>query len=326
MTRPSSTDARLWAITAYFNPCGYHRRAANYHVFRERLRVPLVTVELAFGDAPFALGASDADILIQVRGRDVMWQKERLLNLGLEALPAACAYVAWLDCDVVFADDDWAAGAMAALERTPVIQPFETAHEFGPDADPAVLDVEQAYLSVHSLAHALATGRATADVIGRPDSRLKGIANGLAWAARRELIDEHHLYDACIVGGGDGAIAGGVHGNFGDIEAFLLFNPQRRAHYRRWAEPFYGAVQGRLGVSAGAVFHLWHGAIADRRYGERRAQFATYDFDPFEDIALAEGGAWQWHSHKPAMHRFVRDYFVSRCEDGPAAAGPRPAP
>jgi hypothetical protein len=39
----------LWAITSYFNPMKYQRRRANYRLFRERLGVPLVTVELAYG-------------------------------------------------------------------------------------------------------------------------------------------------------------------------------------------------------------------------------------------------------------------------------------
>ena len=49
----------------------------------------------------FDLSEGDADILIQLRGRDVMWQKERLLNLALRALPDECRKVVWVDCDVI---------------------------------------------------------------------------------------------------------------------------------------------------------------------------------------------------------------------------------
>jgi hypothetical protein len=72
----------LWAITSYFNPMSYQRRRANYRLFRERLNVPLVTVELAYG-RDFELSDGDADILVQLRARDILWQKERLLNLAL---------------------------------------------------------------------------------------------------------------------------------------------------------------------------------------------------------------------------------------------------
>ena len=83
----------VWAITCYFNPVGYRSRLANYRVFRRHLSVPLVTVELAY-DAEFHLDRDDAEIMIQVRGGDVLWQKERLLNIALAALPRACRTVA----------------------------------------------------------------------------------------------------------------------------------------------------------------------------------------------------------------------------------------
>jgi hypothetical protein len=102
----------LWAVTSYFNPVGYRRRRENYRTFRERLAAPLATVELSF-NGRFELEPQDAEILIQIRGRDVMWQKERLLNVAVKALPACCTQVAILDCDVVFLRPDW----MEALSR-----------------------------------------------------------------------------------------------------------------------------------------------------------------------------------------------------------------
>ena len=76
----------LWAITSYFNPAGYNTRLANYRAFRARLKVPLVTVEASF-DGRVQLRAGDAEILVQRTARDVLWQKERLLNVALGFLP-----------------------------------------------------------------------------------------------------------------------------------------------------------------------------------------------------------------------------------------------
>src|SRR5262245_2641530 len=95
------TTSDLWAITCYFNSSGYKSRLENYRRFRQRLTVPLVTVELSFG-SEFVLKPNDADILIQLIGGDVLWQKERLLNLALGSVPEACDKIAWLDCDVFF--------------------------------------------------------------------------------------------------------------------------------------------------------------------------------------------------------------------------------
>src|SRR5215204_6644330 len=103
--RESSADNHpaqpLWAITSYFNPMRYGRRLANYRLFREHLKVPLLTVELSFGAEDFELREGEADILVQLRGQDILWQKERLLNVALGELPSGCTKVVWLDCDVV---------------------------------------------------------------------------------------------------------------------------------------------------------------------------------------------------------------------------------
>ena len=114
----------LWAITSFFNPLGYRRRRENYQVFRRHLNLPLVAVELAYRE--FELQATDAEILVQLRGRDVMWQKERLLNVALQHLPPECTAVAWLDADVILDHPNWPAETCQILDRYPLVQLFES--------------------------------------------------------------------------------------------------------------------------------------------------------------------------------------------------------
>jgi len=94
----------VWAITTYFDPLSSGNRLKGYREFRRSLGVPLITVELSYREG-FDLGPGDADHLIQLRGGSVPWQKERLLNNALRALPAYCDSVAWIDCDLVFTRD-----------------------------------------------------------------------------------------------------------------------------------------------------------------------------------------------------------------------------
>jgi hypothetical protein len=81
-------------------------------------------VELAF-DGVFELCHEDAEILVQIHGRDVMWQKERLLNLAIERVPKSCDKIAWLDCDVVFGNEDWAEQASRSLDTSALIHLFQ---------------------------------------------------------------------------------------------------------------------------------------------------------------------------------------------------------
>jgi hypothetical protein len=117
----------LWAITAYFNPARYQNRRKNYRLFHQRLAVPLAAVELSF-DGQFELDPDDAELLIQIDGGDVMWQKERLLNIALESLPRECEFVVWLDCDIVFQRQDWPEQVCRQLERVPLLQPYSLVH------------------------------------------------------------------------------------------------------------------------------------------------------------------------------------------------------
>ena len=311
-----SPPGDLWGITAYFNPAGYRRRLRNYRVFRRRLAVPLVAVELSF-DGRFELGAGDADVLVQLHGGDVMWQKERLLNLALPHLPRACDAVAWLDGDVVFDRRDWAADARRALEHLTLVQLFERRYDLPPDAHLETLPSGDTEPTAFSIVDRLTTGHLGEEGLrGNELVRRYRSCTGLAWATRREVLATHGLYDATIVGSGDKAITFAALGRPDAATVALEMNARRAEHYRAWSAPFGAAVQRRVGHIPGRIYHLWHGDLADRGYTHRHGLLD--DFDPFTDIALDAQGAWRWSSKKPALHAALRRYFESRREDGPA--------
>jgi hypothetical protein len=61
----------IWGITSFFNPQGYKSKLENFRLFRKRATkhqgLPLVVVELTFGDAKFGLQEGrDAEVLVQV--------------------------------------------------------------------------------------------------------------------------------------------------------------------------------------------------------------------------------------------------------------------
>lgn len=305
----------LWAITTYFNPCDYQNRRRGYETFRKHLQVPLLTVELSF-TGEFHLKKGDADILIQLHSSDVMWQKERLLNIGIEALPDVCVKVAWIDCDLVFGNDDWPQQASEALEQYPFIQPFEHTCDLKPEFIGPEFTTHMCSYSCESLASLYAKSLLPERYLLLKNKRAHGITPGYAWAARRDVLQRHSLYDACIVGGGDGTILAGVLGEFSEIIEYLKMNPRRAEHFMAWAEPVYQEVSGSLGFIPGTIYHLWHGDIQDRNYDARRAELEKHRFDPYEDIAIADNGCWQWSSNKPDLHRYLREYFAMRREDG----------
>jgi hypothetical protein len=310
------SDRRLWAVTAYFNPCGYRTRLENFRIFRERLAVPLVAVELVYDGRP-VLEAGDADILVQVEGHDVLWQKERLLNVALGALPDRCDAVAWLDCDLVFASPRWESSVLTALEAAPVIQAFHTVYDLPRGARPEDAAASVPELERVSLACAMADERLPLDIFSVQGASLRyRYSPGHAWAARRDLLRAHGLYDALVMGSGDKAMAAAAFGQFYRAACAFNLNEAQARHYLEWAIPFAESASGRVGFADEVVYHLWHGALGRRGYGDRYNGFDRFDFDPFKDIALADGGCWSWASDKPELHEHVRRHFTRRAEDG----------
>jgi len=313
MTDPSCAD--LWAITCYFNPVGYRRRFENYRTFRQHLKVPLVAVELSFGEE-FQLASGDADILVQLRSSSVLWQKERLLNVALKSLPDTCSKVAWLDCDIAFESNEWVERASRALDEFALVHLFQERNELPMDFTPENPDSWRATLKAHSVAYQLAAGVATVEEAATPGGLIGRSTSGLAWLSNRDILEEHGLYDACIIGGGDKAILSAALGVPNHFAQALEMNPRRTEHFLAWAEPYFNRVRGCVGYIPGRVFHLWHGNLKNRRHQSRHRPFAQFDFDPYADVARDSNGCWRWSSEKPEMQAFVRHYFESRKEDG----------
>ena len=297
-----------WAITTYFDPSGTRKRLETYRTFRRNLSIPLVAVELSFQER-FQLGEADADILIQLRGEDVLWQKERLVNIALQALPDHCDAVAWLDCDIIFLREDWAAAARGQLEHYALVQPFERVH-YMERLDPPKFPDWRPPDYFESFGARYARGELRDEMFATTGaSRLLRYAPGMAWMARRCMLAEHGLYDAGVVGGGDALLVAAACGRGDEKASAFQMSGQQRRHYNAWASRFHGDVRGRISFVEGDLLHLWHGDPTQRRYTERFKDFHRFEFDPQADLAHAAEGVYRWNSHKPELHDYVRGHF-----------------
>jgi hypothetical protein len=243
-----------------------------------------------------------------------MWQKERLLNLALSSLPPTCTKVVSLDCDLIFSATDWANRVSVLLDEVPLLQPFRSAYRTPPNWEIGQ-PVPPECCVLHAASYLIEGGMSVDDTLrGKGDDI--GCAHGMAWAARRKLMEDRGFYDANIIGGGDTCLFRAAYGYMGLVVERFRFDDRRERHYRQWAEPFHADTQGRVGYAGGDIYHLWHGSQNDRHYDKRHEGLAALRFDPYEDIEKSITGAWRWSSHKPGLHRYLRDYFNSRNEDG----------
>ena len=306
----------LWGVTAYFNPAGYKSRLENYRQFRKHLSVPLLAVEMS-PDGRFELRRDDADVVIQLAGGAVLWQKERLLNVALNHLPDDCDIVAWLDCDVIFGDDEWPARTRAALRSYRIVQLFSEKYDLCPVNGSS--DRPAPFNKMYARGYKIARNEYATEVAVKQTGVLVPDYStpGLGWAARRTLIERHRLYDARIVGSGDTAIICAALGEFAPVLDYQCMDHRQAEHYLNWARPFFAEVSGSIGYVEGRIFHLFHGNLTDRQYRLRHQRLRKFGFDPFTDIAIDSNGCWRWSSDKAEMHRYVSSYFAARNEDAP---------
>jgi hypothetical protein len=295
----------LAAVCCYFNPCHYQRRLHNYHLFRAgvvRTGIRLLTVELAFGADDWELkGVPD---VLRRRADDVLWHKERLLNIGIaQLIREGFQKIAWLDADLAFHGDSWPVDLCGMLDRCAVCQGFAEAGRKDARDEPV-------YFAAGAVKRLY------------EESVLRGGLSGLAWGARADLLRREPLYDACIIGGGDHAICFGSLFSFRNDNttivlerAFenLAMTPLQREHFCRWATRFGDLVQGEVGFINATVESLYHGEKTKRRYTTRYEVLG--DFNPFQDIALNDQQCWRWATDKPQLHESVRSYFFERRED-----------
>lgn len=299
----------VWAVTSYYNPAGFRIKKKNYLLFKKSLEkqgVPLITMEMAEG-------ASDLEndkYTYTIQGKAALWQKERLLNLGIEKLPKECRYAVWLDCDVIFSDENWAAQAEKQLEKHMVIQPFEAAVRLPKDHTHFQGEGE----SWNSFAKVFQE-EPNLFLFGEFDAHGH---SGFAWGARRELFKNNKLYDFCILGSGDHMMA---HAFAGDWQSYCIRrifknNKTHLMHFQAWAKKIYGEIKANIGTCTSTLYHLWHGDAENRKYVSRNWKLSEFKFNPDKDVKIGKSGLFEWNSDKIELHKYCENYFLERKEDG----------
>ena len=305
----------MWALTSYFNPVRYKQRLSNYRIFRSNLNIPLVTVELSF-DGEFELAKNDADVLIQLSGGAVLWQKERLLNIGIKSIPSAVKNFAWIDCDILFARSDWAKEAEEQLnERYNIVQLFSKAIYLNKVDSGERLSDYASYPSVPGLvALCRKDNILPLDRLAVSPQGAIVFNPGLAWAAKTEIFAKYGFYDLAIIGAGDLYVANSAFGTMNSLIKLHSLNEPRAESYLQWGMPFHQMVASKVGYVPGEIYHLWHGDAENRNYRDRFKVLA--DFNPDADVYVGDNGAWQWTKPKLALAEQLKAHFVNRREDG----------
>lgn len=320
----------LYVVTSIFNPAGYKSRTKLYHKFAEYLKainVPLITIELQYGKIPFEATEAGNPNHIQLRTNSVMWHKEQLVNLATQRLPLSWEYMAWIDADLLFLNENWVHDTIRALQFHPVVQLFSQAHDLSPTNE--VISTHQgigwAYQNdkvktedVYTRMYGNKGG-----CYGIPKQKLEKIPKtkigffhpGFAWAIRRDCFDGlGGLLEYPILGSADTHMA---YSFIGCLESTLHqgYSEQYKEALRKWQEKADKYVKRHLGYIPGSIMHYWHGRKKDRGYTTRFNILIKNQYNPFRDVEKDWQGLYRWTPGALQLEHDVYKYFQSRNED-----------
>jgi hypothetical protein len=261
----------------------------------------------------FILGPEAADIYVPICGNSHIWQKERLLNHALLYMPEEAEFIAWIDCDLIFPNDQWVEECLEKLSTYRMVQLFSRAIHLPKDSDDYTLHSPKQPFFEKGLVATIRAGADIGDAIYVSRERSCGnIVNGMAWAADLRLLHTTGFYDGCIVGGGDTAMAAAAFGKFGAAINGHFMNSFQKDFYMPWANNFWKQVRGSVTALDQNIYHLWHGSMGARRSKERHQGLSRIDFDPASDIEIDENGAWTIKDKNGNLRAFLSEYFRKR--------------
>ena len=303
---------QLWFLSCIANPVGYNSRINLFNKFAkhilEDLNAKLCIVECAYFDHDHSIDklkpkkANEENyIYIPVRSQSIMWHKENLLNIGIEALKGIADNICWCDADIDFFNYNAPEEINKALEKNKVVQCYTTALDTGPVGEVLKIDNSFAFSLKHNL----------------PESYKKDQTNwhtGYVWAANIQfLLDIGGLFDKGIIGSGDRMMADAFTGRLDKYKREC----DKRLDFNDLLEWSILAYTDKIGYVSLVIKHNYHGHKKDRQYSTRGQTIIDHKYIPSEDLVINKDGVYEWSEKRQnsGLAQALVKYFINRKED-----------
>lgn len=296
----------LHVITVFFNPAGFKSLLNNYYIFKNRIEnqgAKVITIELSF-NRQFEI---HSDNVYRLTSNSVMWQKERLINYGISLLPDGTEYFAWIDCDILFLQDNWIELAIDKFKENDILQLTKKIY-FGTKGE---TEFSPFFASQQGVIWQYKIHKNWLD--RRKTKELSFSAPGFCFGARTEIFKDIGIYDRCITGSGDTFLIDILLGS-SDIHGYSNYLTSNMIDSMNEYKTKLLDRKPRFDYIPVNILHLYHGTIANRNYLPRHEILRDNDYNPYLDIKL-ENNVFEWNSDKTDMHSRIEQYFFDRKED-----------
>jgi hypothetical protein len=297
----NTTDVFLDVVGVISNPARFEKRYQLFNEFCDRMRknskIRLFTVELQNKAREFCTDAN-----LKLRTSSELWHKENLINIAVSHLLPDWEYVAWIDCDIHFINENWAEETLAELQTYDIVQLFSHAIDMGPKGET---------LQVH-------TGFAFQYVNGeewKPPMYGRYFHGGYGWATTKSAWNAMGgLIEFAILGSADfhmsmawiGMVEKSLNSKLSENYKELCLNFQKRCETH---------IKRNIGFIPGTIIHYFHGDKGDRKYKERWQILIDNQYNPLYDIKRDNNFVLQLETNNIRLRDDLRRYFRVRNED-----------
>jgi hypothetical protein len=304
----------LHVVTSVSNTARWRSRYELYRNFADycaRSGVILWTIEMAFGERPYAITEAGNPHHIRVRADQELWHKENLLDIAMSRLPEEAKYVGWVDSDVQFSRLDWAEETVQQLQHYQVVQMFSHAVDLGPQDQPLLTHSGFVWRWLNG------TLFQDKDDCYPGGAKINGSKNhpGYAWAARRGALNSvGGLIDFAIMGSADYHMACGLVGRI-DQSFFPNISDGYRDELLDWQDLALRHIKYSVGYVPMTLTHFWHGKKKNRGYLHRWKVLTDAGFDPNRHLYTDIQGVLRLDDDQIAIRDGITRYFRSRNDD-----------
>ncbi len=298
----------LGVVCCYFNPCNYKSKFLNFVKFLNSIEAtginPLV-IE-AYSDNSLHRIYKLTDSVISIKTDSIFWKKEQLLNIGIDALlKKKYEYIAWVDADITFNENDWWKQVIVATEFYGVVQIF---------ANSVKQKVTPALQHKHSSAYMLSHTNTEHDlqiILSRKNEP------GYGHCYHRSFLEKNNLYDLSIIGGGDILNLIGfyyneqTHKTILNDRFFSNMTDEFKQTYVEWCKRNKKVVNG-IGYANVDITVLFHGNKSDRKYVTREHILSKHRYNPITDLSIKDK---VYQIKKLSIKNEIYNHFLSRNED-----------
>nr|BAR39925.1 glucosyltransferase [uncultured Mediterranean phage uvMED] len=303
------TPKNLCVVSSYFNPCNYISKFLNCIDFIQHIKsfgIECIIVESQNVDSKYCI-KSVYDNVISVKATSTYWQKESLLNIGIQtAIEKKYEYIAVLDNDIEFKNNNWHNQLIDSTEFYGASHVFEYAY----------IENERKTINKKAACSKFLSNISDVDNIKALLKR-KG-EPGYGFCFRHDVIKEYKLYDKAILGTGDLLNLIG----FCEIDKCLEELKKDRFFKNNTKEFFLDYVDWTktvphlkygIGYTPNKIEVKYHGNFKNKNYINREYILKEYKFDPSKDLIVNETGLYKLTNKN--LENKILEYFKSRKED-----------